>query len=305
VGKSKRNSPKPGSARQEKLAARRAEREEANQVPTRPFAGLACECDLVALREFVPSATAPLPLLDADAAPVTLATVLPGAVRALVREYSRGGVPGVERFAALQTRVYSQNAGADLAGGVEWAAAGAKGSSLDEAVGASPAITSVIDPGAKLDIAVHSTFNWWIPDGVEPEAQVVQAVEAANQIIMPTARIEAEGVEAAWWVDAGERAHLRWVRPEDEDQLMAALARLQAARTLSLGEDSRFAGVFRTNGLLVPVFDLDREKHPSEWAGPIAELGERLAQALAVDAPLSSDERRARDGIRGRQVTIR
>ena len=28
----------------------------------RPFAGLAAECDLVAMREFLPSATAPLPL---------------------------------------------------------------------------------------------------------------------------------------------------------------------------------------------------------------------------------------------------
>src|SRR3712207_9354359 len=34
----------------------------------RPFAGLAAECDLVALREFVPAATAPL-TLRADAVP--------------------------------------------------------------------------------------------------------------------------------------------------------------------------------------------------------------------------------------------
>ena len=31
-------------------------------IVTRPFAGLAAECDLVALRELLPSATAPLPL---------------------------------------------------------------------------------------------------------------------------------------------------------------------------------------------------------------------------------------------------
>src|SRR3546814_7314712 len=34
--------------------------------------GLAAECDLVALREFVPSATAPLPVIGSDR-PVTLA----------------------------------------------------------------------------------------------------------------------------------------------------------------------------------------------------------------------------------------
>ena len=30
-------------------------------IVTRPFAGLAAECDLIALRELLPSATAPLP----------------------------------------------------------------------------------------------------------------------------------------------------------------------------------------------------------------------------------------------------
>src|SRR3954453_6849778 len=47
----------------------------------RPFAGLAAECELVAMREFLPSATGPMPL--ADPAPVTLTTVLPGASAAL------------------------------------------------------------------------------------------------------------------------------------------------------------------------------------------------------------------------------
>src|SRR6185312_9153203 len=43
----------------------------------RPFAGLAAECELVAMREFLPSATAPLPLRegDRDGAAVTLTTV--------------------------------------------------------------------------------------------------------------------------------------------------------------------------------------------------------------------------------------
>uniref|UniRef100_UPI002458CD63 DUF5926 family protein n=1 Tax=Nocardia wallacei TaxID=480035 RepID=UPI002458CD63 len=91
MGKSKRNSPKPGGNRAQRLAERRAAQEQAAQIPARPFAGLAAECDLVALREFVPSATATLKLSAEVAAqrPVTLATVLPGAVAA------RGGA-GVE-----------------------------------------------------------------------------------------------------------------------------------------------------------------------------------------------------------------
>ncbi|WP_280389677.1 DUF5926 family protein, partial [Nocardia wallacei] len=97
MGKSKRNSPKPGGNRAQRLAERRAAQEQAAQIPARPFAGLAAECDLVALREFVPSATATLKLSAEVAAqrPVTLATVLPGAVAARGRA---GGAP--PRFVA-------------------------------------------------------------------------------------------------------------------------------------------------------------------------------------------------------------
>ena len=138
---------------------------------------------------------------------------------------------------------------------------------------------------------------------MEPDPETAATIKNANQAIMPSARLA--GLSAAWWVDAGEKAHLRWVRPEDEDDLMMALARLHAAGNLNLGEDSRFAGSFRTHGLLVPVFDLDPEKHPDEWVAAATTLGERLDEALAVDGPLSSDERRSRDGLRSRQITLR
>ena len=53
----------------------------ADMIVTRPFEGLAAETELIALREFVPSASAPLTLIEAgdDAPSVTLASVLPGA----------------------------------------------------------------------------------------------------------------------------------------------------------------------------------------------------------------------------------
>ena len=51
----------------------------------RPFEGLPSETDIVAMREFVPSATAPLPLKDSDRT-VLLGSLLPGAAPALVRE---------------------------------------------------------------------------------------------------------------------------------------------------------------------------------------------------------------------------
>ncbi|MCW2601353.1 MAG: hypothetical protein JWM02_3182, partial [Frankiales bacterium] len=38
---------------------------------------------------------------------------------------------------------------------------------------------------------------------------------------------------------------------------------------------------------------------------PAAELRTRLSEALAVSAPLTSDERRARSGLLSRQLTLR
>lgn len=305
MGKSKRNSgPKPGGNRAAKLAERRTAQEAAAasaSATSRPFAGLTAECDLVALREFVPSATAPLPVPGGDRA-VTLATVLPGAVAALVR-----AEPTPAGFVGLQVQSQSPDLSADLGAAIGWALDAAPGESLAAANPGpdGPRLAEVIDPAAALDITVHQDFNWWIPAGVTPAPEVAATVEQANSVIMPSARLDADGVVAAWWVDAGEKAHLRWVRPEDEDRLMLALARVHAAGGLHLGEGSRYAGSFRTHGLLVPVFDLDPERHAQEWAAATAELGDRLAQALVVDAPLTSDERRARDGLRGRQVTLR
>ena len=297
--KSKRNTPKPGSNRADRIAERRAALAQADSAPARPFEGLAAECDLVALREFVPSATAPLPV--AGGAKIVLATVLPGAVAGLVRD-ENGANAG---YVGVQVQAQSADPAADLGAAVTWALAAGPGESLTAAKieEGGPRLADLIDPSAELEITVHQDFNWWIPEGAEPAPEVRATVEQANGAIMPSARLE--GLAAAWWVDAGEKAHLRWVRPEDEDALMLALARLYAAGDLHLGEGSRFAGSFRTHGLLVPVFDLDPERHPNEWISATKELGERFGDVLAIDGPLTADERRARDGLRSRQVTLR
>ena len=86
---------------------------------------------------------------------------------------------------------------------------------------------------------------------------------------------------------------------------MEGLARLAAADEIDLGEGNRYVGSFRAHGRLVPVWDLDREAHPTEWTTPAAEFGARFERALTVDTPLTSAERRARDGIFGRQFTLR
>ncbi|GAA0508700.1 hypothetical protein GCM10011581_19240 [Saccharopolyspora subtropica] len=277
----------------------------ADVIVTRPFEGLAAECELVALREFVPSATARLPLREEGE--VTLATVLPMAAAALRRNDDKS-------FVGLQVQTHSGDISRDLARAVEWVRAAEPGQSLSVVgpetaeVGTVPTrLQDLLDPDAGLEVELHPDFSWWLPEDVEPTGEVALSLERANAAIMPTDRLTAEGVRSAYWVDAGEKAHLRWVRPEPEEQLLAALARLSARGELSLGEDSRYAGSFRAHGLLVPVWDLDREKHAREWDEPAAAMGRRLTEALASldDEPLNAAERRARDGLRGRQVTIR
>ncbi|GLZ41246.1 DUF5926 family protein [Actinokineospora sp. NBRC 105648] len=269
----------------------------------RPFEGLAAEGELIALREFVPSGTAALTLLDGGDRQVTLATVLPMAAAALVR------ADGVA-YVGLQVQTRSSDISRDLARAVRWVLDAAPGDVLG-VVGPETAepgerperLQDLLDPAAALDPVVHTDFTWWMPEGSEPTGEVALSLERANSAILPTERIG----PSAYWVDAGEKAHLRWVRPEPEEDLLAALARLHACGELGLGEGSRYAGSFRAHGLLVPVWDLDRELHAREWTEGVDALGTRLDAALAslADEPLTGDERRARDGLLGRQITIR
>ncbi|RZS29470.1 SEC-C motif-containing protein [Herbihabitans rhizosphaerae] len=269
---------------------------------TRPFDGLAAECELVALREFVPSATAPLALAIDTEREITLATVLPMAAAALVRTDGRA-------FVGLQVQTKSSDVSRDVARAVRWVLEAEPGDVLpvvgpDTDAGENPErLQDLLDTGATVEPELHSDFGWWMPEDADTGGDVAASLERANAAILPTERVG----PAAYWVDAGDKAHLRWVRPEPEERLLPALARLSARGELGLGDNTRFAGSFRAHGLLVPVWDLDPEAHAREWADPAADLGKRLDEALAsLDSePLNADERRARDGLIGRQVTIR
>ena len=271
----------------------------------RPFEGLAAECDLVAMREFLPSATAPLPLRTPSEVSVTLATVLPGACAALVR-------PNGEILLGMQVQTRSGDLSGDLGRALAWARQAEPNSSLPVVgPGLGDGVVRLqdeLDLDAALELTLHADFAWWIypnEDGSPPSAEVTATLERANSVIMPTEPVVAEGVHAAYWVDTGSKAHLRWVRPEPEDALLAALARLQARGELGLSADARFAGAFRAHGLLVPVWDLDRELHVKEWSEPVAAFAVALETALADESPLTEAERRARDALAGKQVTLR
>jgi len=262
----------------------------------------------VALREFVPSATAPLPLAASskpDDRDVTLATVLPMAAAAIVR--ADGSI-----LVGLQVQTRSGDLSRDLGRAVRWAQQASPGDVLpvvdaSTAGGEEVRLQDLMIADAPLDVTLHRDFGWWVPGDEPPAEEVAQSLQRANALIMPTEPVTGAGVQAAYWMDAGDKAHLRWVRPEPEEQLLAALARLSTRDELGLGEGSRYAGSFRAHGMLVPVWDLDKERHAREWVSGAEAFEPRLTGALAsLDAsPLTDSERRAREGLRGRQVTLR
>lgn len=249
------------SRRQAKLAARAAERVQLAK-DERPYGDFAAEADLVALQEFVPSAHFVADVKGADRK-VSIATVLPGAVSALVRSEEDGG----EAFVALQSQRRGDNPNRDLAFALNWAINARPGESLDVGIadGTQPELTDLLDPSAKPEIVVAQDFNWWLTEEALSNPQVASTLQQANDSVLPSARVEAKISGAAWWIDPGEKAHIRWVRPESESELINALARVHAAGDLHLGEGSKFAGVFRTHGILVPVWDLDNTRESSDW----------------------------------------
>ncbi|TFV80172.1 SEC-C domain-containing protein [Blastococcus sp. CT_GayMR20] len=266
---------------------------------TRPFEGLPGEADWVALRELVPAATAAL--RTADGRDVTLASVLPGGTPALVRANG-------EIVLGVQLQTSSDDVSRDLGTALAAALEAPAGAPVDPgpigAAGSSgPRLQELLDLSAPFEVTVHDDYGFWL-EGTDAGPAAHAGLEQANQAILPTVRLP--GLEAAYWVRPGnERAHLRWVRPEPEEALLDALARLGASDQLLLGEGTRYAGAFRALGLVVPVWDLPADTPAEDWVTPATEFQTRLEQALSVTGPLNADERRTRAGLLSRQVTLR
>jgi len=266
-----------------------------------PFGDLVDECEWIALRELVPAASAPLTLAPdlvqryGDRR-VILSTVLPMAWPAMTK-------PDGRIFLGLQRHVQSGDASRDLAAALL--------SALDTPPGQTVTVPGLPGSGPRLpdvltdhllDITVHDGFDYWIDDDKREDAEVRASLEAANASVYPTVRMS--GARAAYWCEVPDRAHVRWVLPHDEDLALNALARLAASDALRLGDDTKFAGTFRALGRLAPVWDLPRDAPAATWEEPLAQFDKRLTDALG-GGELTAPERRARQGLIGRQVTLR
>ncbi|NCT91795.1 topoisomerase II [Cellulomonas sp. APG4] len=267
----------------------------------RPFEGLPGEPDYVAMREVVPAATGTArTTAEHGARDVVVTTVLPMAWPALHR--GDGAI-----MLALQQHAGSGDASRDLADLLLRALELPAGTPLTSAPlpEPGPRLQDVLDLDVPFEVTVHEGFDYWTASGVElpPDAQA--SLDQLNETVVPTRRLTS--VEAAYWARMGEREYLRWAVRHDEQDFLDALARLHARRESGLagGDLGKFIGAFRSCGLLVPVWDLSPGTEPEEVEGPLAELAGRLDAALAVDAPLDANERRARAGLVARQLTLR
>lgn len=262
----------------------------------RPFAGMASEPDWVAMHDLIPAATASLTPKDSDRS-VTLCTLLPMAWPALVRD--NGDV-----MLAAQTQTSSGDVARDIADALDCALRSAAGTPvpprpLPPDV---PRLADLIDVDQPLEVLVHPRFDFWIEDLDSADESTRAGLERANEVATPTARLAS--VSGAYWMQLGERRQVRWVLPEDEAPLVDAMARLQVSAGLELTSGTRFLGSFRASGLIVPVWDLPEGTEVDEVEDDAASFRSRLDDALADETPLSGEQRRARESLRARQLTV-
>ncbi|HEU0100904.1 MAG TPA: DUF5926 family protein [Mycobacteriales bacterium] len=264
---------------------------------SRPFAGRPDETDWVALREVVPAATAPLHVVGYEDRDVLLSTVLPLAWPAMVR-------PDGRVLLGLQVPVRSGDASRDLADALLLALGSGSGTSVVPTgdPGPGPRLQDLLAP-EPIVVTVHPGFDYWVQGAPDPSGEVAASLERANSSVVPTVRLSS--VESAYWCRMRERAHLRWVLPEDEEPLLDGLARLAVDGGLGIGDDTRYIGCFRAHGLLVPVWDLPPATEAAGCEEPAAALRARLDAALAAPRALTGEERRARAGLLSRQLTLR
>ncbi|KNX38995.1 DUF5926 family protein [Luteipulveratus halotolerans] len=264
----------------------------------RPFEGLPSETDWVALREIVPAATATIRYThDGESAQATVATVLPMAWPGLHRD-------GGERMIALQSGATSGDASRDLAQALISVAQLPEGQALTtvpRTTAGTPRLQDLLDADQTFDVELHEGFDFWVA-GADLDADGRESLERANEAAAPTKRLTAAA--SAYWCRIGDRTFVRWVLPHHEDKATDALARLHASDRSRLG-DGRLLGAFRASGLLVPVWEIDPATEPEALDEPLAALSGALDEVLASTDALTADERRARNGIVSRQVTLR
>ena len=275
----------------------------------RPFAGLKNEAELVAMAQIIPAATMTVKLNDSEHIPaahrgatVELATLLPDLTQGMRRADDC-------YLIAMQTTKHSGDASRDVAYALLNALelennTGLQLSTLPEP---GPRLQDLLDADFEPVFQLHDSFGFWAAPGELSDEELNNLVNQSRDEIVATRQVP--GVEHAFWCRMGGKEYVRWVREEDEDAFFNALAKVHAARESELSNDDgaslgSFLGAFRAYGIAIPVWQLEPGTTAEQLTAPMQALGARLQAALADDATLNADERRAKAGIISRQVNL-
>lgn len=266
----------------------------------RPYEGLAAELELVAMREIIPCATMTArTTAEHGGVEFDIVTLLPDGHPAMVR-------PDGRVLVALQTRFHSGDLSHD-AGGALLAALAAKEAGEEGTVDIdvrdpAPRLQDLLDPNGFGEMELREDYGYWFDPSEALSPEMERALEQNREEVVPTRAVP--GVEGMYWCEMN-RNFVRVVSAVEESALFTALARLQASGRARMGEGSRFVGAFRACGIAIPVFELAEGVSEQDVAADAALLAKALEEALAVSEPLTHEERRARQGLVSRQVTIR
>jgi hypothetical protein len=166
-------------------------------------------------------------------------------------------------------------------------------------------LQDILDQTMAFEAEVQPNYEYWLDATVERTEAIDDALEEAAEATTPAAAVD--GVPGAFWTEMN-KPFVRWVRADDEDDVVKALARLHAARQSSFsvpGGDARYLGMFRAAGLTVPVWELPEGTTAQQLSEPMQKFAKSFEESLVVSGPLDSAARRARDGILSRQLTLR
>ncbi|MDY5585257.1 MAG: DUF5926 family protein [Arcanobacterium sp.] len=267
------------------------------QFVERPFEGLSFETELVAMREILPAATLKVRTnSEYGNEELLIVSMLPQMVGAVRRS------DGV-LLVAMQTVMNSGDLSLDVADriiqGLELQPSETF-NQIDEPQ-SGIRLQDVLDLDFASEFTLAEDLAFWVGVDELEDPQTKQAIAQTKDQLIATKEIN--GVKGAYWTKM-QRLFLRWVRPEAQDTVLNAIARLQNRRELNFGE-ARFVGAFRALGLLIPVFELADGVEADDLAAPLAEFAQKLDAAISDETPLDPEERRAKAGIISRQVTLR
>src|SRR5699024_11557650 len=132
----------------------------------------------------------------------------------------------------------------------------APGTSIESTTepGEGPRLQDILDTSHPFDVRVLENFDYWALPEAETDPDDAAALQQANDSVAPTEKLAS--VASAYWTEVSVRTYVRWARPEGEDRIVDAMARLQADDDNDLGGIGSFLGYSSASDIIIPVWEL-------------------------------------------------